>query len=918
MGDASHAIPECSIRLSSLEHVLGGVSAASLAPEDYVKPVADWLSRSCRDSQDSETATRQLHNWRSAFEADLSFGGPREVANLTLAVAFLRENGCRSRSPSPDDLDLVWDLIYTALCSRHLPQPLCAASRSAQGFFAVPLCSLLRDGNIDELFRLHVWLPDGHRGNDDFSIHSHQPFAQSWVLAGEGLDQLYSVQVSEEASRSTHATYEIAWSDGNEQTVTTAYKTHQTYSIVQNTGTRVRAALTASRAHSRNMTYTVPAGAFHSTRVALETMHATLFFFDSQRGFVPRAPVLGPPDAQSLKQLRDPAGATAKMLAERVELFRTWELLVERGRHYAKTPELEVALVALNDALSLCESTDDFPNPAYYRRVVLGELGSLNRRLGRYEKARDIWTQVIAETQPSLQQVEMTGELGVVYRHMNLLDEAKRAFEMQYHTASELGSEQAMCRAIGNLGIVNFHLSQRMLRSATEQLQERVERARQIRETPAGDGRDPRTDTERLAFAATQEIVGHARLSLCHAAQGKTKQAVDSALESLHLSLGLEVTQKDSTLIAFSRFFYGRALLMNGQRDQALEQFNPPPPSCTPAMAMCKEPSEEHSQYLEELVDAGADMDLVDEQGYTALDYAAFSGDTASEDLVLEGLRRKHSAEPDVEAKLKQRHADARLRRRYRELFQEKMRPILLRHRRVDALPKLRRVYAEALSAEEESGRIFDRLKFMRWPDFVRHGKLLRSSEVLTNRLEASSSGAEADFVIFFSYRWINKDKTATSPDDASRTQYRRMKAAVEEFLELHPTVDPETLGIWVDHTCVNQDDPMAGVNALPMILAQCNALISLVDDLYYTRAWCAIEAIMIQKLKRAYDIHLWYEQVVTSPGQEGIVAGHDAKKWSLREGPLDLEITMADKHLTFEDDRPKVLFLERQSKLLA
>jgi tetratricopeptide (TPR) repeat protein len=483
------------------------------------------------------------------------------------------------------------------------------------------------------------------------------------------------------------------------------------------------------------------------------------------------------------------------MLVEKLQLLRTWEVLVARGRQYTKTSELEFALVAFNDALALCESSHDFPNPLHYRRLVLGELGSLNRRLGRYEKARDILEAAIAETEPSPQRMDMSGELGVVYRHMGLLDDAKRAFEMQYQTAKELQSEEAMCRAIGNIGMINYQLSQQMLQLATDQLNERVERARRIRETPGG-GQE--SDAGRLAFAATQETVGQARLSLCYAARGMTKQAVASALASLHLSSTLEATQRDSTLVAFSRFFYGRAILLDGQREEALKQFNPPPPSCTPAMAMCKEPSDEHRKYLEELVDAGADMDLVDEQGYTALDFAAFSGDTASEELVLEGLRRKHSGDPGVEDMLKQRRADARLRRRYRELFQEKMRPILLRHRGAEALRELRRVYADTLSAEEEIGRIFDRLKFMRWPDFVRNGELLRSSEVLTNRFETSSSSGEASFVIFFSYRWINKDKNGTSPDDANKTQYRRMKAAVEEFLKLHPTVDPQTLGIWV------------------------------------------------------------------------------------------------------------------------
>ncbi|KXX75831.1 Tetratricopeptide repeat protein 28 [Madurella mycetomatis] len=904
---------QCCIPSSSLKYVLKGVSVASLAPEDYVEPVAQWLSQ-CQDSQ--ETDNRSLHSWRYALEAELPLGGPREIANLTLAVAFLRETARQSLHSSPDDLDLVWSLVYGTFASPHLPRPLCTASRSAQGFLAVPLCSLLKNGSIDELFRLHIWLPDGHRGNPDFAIHSHQPFAQSWILAGEGIDHSYHVEPSDDPARSTHATYQVSWSDEKSQGA--AYKTHQTYSIAQNTGRLMRAALTTSRTHSRNMTYVIPAGAFHTTGVAPNIMHATIFFFDSHRGFTQHAPVLGPRDAESFKQLRDPAGVTPTVLAEKVQLLRKWEMLVEQGRYYIKTSELEFALVALNDALGLCESNRDFPNAAYYRCLVLGDLGNLNRRLGRYRMARDILEAAIAEMEPSLQRVEMSGELGVVYRHMNLLEDAKRAFEMQYNTAKELGFDQAMCRAIGNLGIVNYQLSQQMLRLATEQLRERVERARRIKETPGtgGESAGPKSDAGRMAFAATQEIVGQARLSLCYAAQGNTKQAVAAALESLQLSSNLEATQKDSTLVAFSRFFYGRALLLNGQRDEALKHFNPPSPSCTPAMAMCKEPSDEHRKYLEELVDAGADMDLVDEQGYTALDYAAFSGDIATEELVLEALRRKLSGEPDVEDKLKQRREDARLRRRYRELFQEKMRPILLRHRGADALQELRRVYADTLSADEENGRIFDGLKFMRWLDLLRHGELPRSSDGLTNRFDPSSSGAEASFVIFFSYRWINKDKTADSPDDNNKTQYRRMKAAVEDFLKLHPTVDRETLGIWVDHACVNQDDPMPGVNALPMILAQCNVLISLVDDLYYTRAWCMVEAMMIQKLKRAYNIHLWYEQVATSPGEN--LLEQDEKGWYLREGPMDLDITMADKHLTFEDDRPKVLFLERQSKLLA
>lgn len=88
----------------------------------------------------------------------------------------------------------------------------------------------------------------------------------------------------------------------------------------------------------------------------------------------------------------------------------------------------------------------------------------------------------------------------------------------------------------------------------------------------------------------------------------------------------------------------------------------------------------------------------------------------------------------------------------------------------------------------------------------------------------------------------------------------------------------------------------------------------SLVDDEYHKRAWCSVEVMMVQILKKSYNLHLWYEHVLVRPDVNKDGGGG---KWVLREGPMDLEVVMAGKQLTFEEDRPKVLFLERQSKLL-
>ena len=108
----------------------------------------------------------------------------------------------------------------------------------------------------------------------------------------------------------------------------------------------------------------------------------------------------------------------------------------------------------------------------------------------------------------------------------------------------------------------------------------------------------------------------------------------------------------------------------------------------------------------------------------------------------------------------------------------------------------------------------------------------------------------------------------------------------------------------------------MPGVSALPMLLAQCDAIISLVDDAYHSRAWCSVEAMMAQVLMKSYALYEWYEQVEIE-GEPSNDRVKEEAKYMLREAPTDIEISMATKQLTFEDDRAKVLFLERQSRLL-
>ncbi|KAM0275953.1 hypothetical protein ACHAQH_007254 [Verticillium albo-atrum] len=884
-----------SISYHEFRYALFGTAATVALPEDGIQRLVSGVN-----PRSDEDAHRTVTDW----EAEMSNFDPdstsKRIQSVALGVAILRQKSRQDQVLHACDIDLIWRLICQGLQDDVSETPTWNVSVSSRGFLVLKIFESPQDGP-QERVEIRVLLPDSQRATNP-QIHSERLFTQNWVLASKGATCLYQVEDTSDVSLATHSkcTY-------------TSMELHAQGQVMGNTGTMVRALPGPLDLHSHNASYSVSAASYHSTVVSPEEIYATICYHDSSRGSAQNDTSLTPIGTAPCPITQNSDELTASILSQVVDATRSWVSRMTSGKKHARQAEWEWALRDFSDALSICDTFTSFAHAKVYRCRVLKELGLTNRCLGRYEQAMAVLQRGVAENgdEPTQELITLSGELGVVARHMNRLDEAQRAFQLQYDATKKLQWEKPLCRAVGNLGMVNFQLSQQrgdnnLLDLAISQLNERVQIAKRLGEIAADDV-NPAKAASRRWLAVTWESIGQSRLSLCYTAQGDAQAAVDAAQEALRLSQALE----DSTVSALSRFFYGRALLGQGRVEEAKTQFDLPS-ACSCAVALCKEPSDENRMYLRELVGVGVDMDLVDGQGYTALDHAVFNGDRAMEDLVLEGLRRQLGDHRQPE--FARRQVEAKLRKCYRELFQEKLRPVLLcgGGDAAETLRSLRHAYDEALSADEEKGRMFDRLKVLRYAEFLAFGRLPRSSDGLVLPLVSRSPGSQqpdcdvVDFVIFISYRWINQEMSRDSPDDITNKQFRRMTAAVQAFLELHPSVDPSRLGIWLDHSCVDQDDPMPGVSALPMVVAQCNAVISLVDKNYYERAWCSVEVMMVQRLKQAYGLHLWYEH---APAAAGV--------WELREGALGMGIVMAEKKLTFESDRPKVLFLERQSKLL-
>ncbi|KAK0668378.1 hypothetical protein QBC41DRAFT_393796 [Cercophora samala] len=635
--------------------------------------------------------------------------------------------------------------------------------------------------------------------------------------------------------------------------------------------------------------------------------------------------------------------------------FRLWEKQMARGRTHLGRSQLELALQCFTSALHLCETNPCLDGRKY---LAVGNIGWVNRLLGRYARAAELLQQALSLADslpgpPPRERGILVGELGTLYRQTDRHEEAREMFASQHSMAEKMGWKAQVCRAIGNMGMANCQLArqtweartagdqeakkkaQDLTQLALGQLKERVSLALEIQKEENRHAYSHETST-RWQQALSWEIIGLSRISLCYMTLAEMEQD-DAGVRGDLLSQAHEVAKKaaqaaeygDTASLPLSQFFHGRVHLMMGQKAAAIRQFNAVErfrvgqewfvhPTTTPAVALCKEPSVEHRAYLGELVDAGADFDLADPEGYTPLDHAIFSGDAETEAIVVDALQRQFGDGPSARDKIAERLLEAQRRKGYREIFQERLRPLLAKRdmsrlRAADKagedgrlMAELRKAYASALASGPTSGanHLFDHLKVMRYTDFVSFGRLPRSSDGLVRRFDPDA--AEPAFVIFFSYRWIG-DGGVTGPDDATNTQYRRMVHAVEAYLVDNP-MERSNICIWMDYACVDQDDPAAGVSSLPIIIAQSDVVISLQDDEYYDRAWCCVEALMIQTLVLSYRLHQWYEQI---PAED------ELGRWELRKGKPVGSLGVSKKKLSFEADRTKIVFLERQVRLL-
>ena len=104
----------------------------------------------------------------------------------------------------------------------------------------------------------------------------------------------------------------------------------------------------------------------------------------------------------------------------------------------------------------------------------------------------------------------------------------------------------------------------------------------------------------------------------------------------------------------------------------------------------------------------------------------------------------------------------------------------------------------------------------------------------------------------------------------------------------------------------------MRGVNSLAAVIRQVDAVISLVDDSYFERAWCSVEVAFTQRLRGKNGVPLWYVDEEVRP----ISANSAAASHLVEAKPVECAGPDLLK-LSYETDRPTVKFLFLQASLI-
>ncbi|MDO6739475.1 hypothetical protein [Wenyingzhuangia sp. 2_MG-2023] len=186
------------------------------------------------------------------------------------------------------DIKFVWELISKSI--KIIPIKYTISSIGSQGFLSIPLYKFDESLESFDFIRLHIWDDSLNQYIDtekceNFSIHTHTFFAESWVITGEIINNRFDYNINSKNSK--HSFFKVVYNDSLNEV-------NQHTSKAVNEKIDIELYQTSEEIHFKNGNYKIDAGKLHKSGHTNSPLPSATFFSFTGKNGLDKSIVIGP------------------------------------------------------------------------------------------------------------------------------------------------------------------------------------------------------------------------------------------------------------------------------------------------------------------------------------------------------------------------------------------------------------------------------------------------------------------------------------------------------------------------------------------------------------------------------------------------------------------------------------------------
>lgn len=257
-------------------------------------PLIKGYSESFKDIIDPETdISSSLFSNSSTISLDQLFNFVKTNQNTFLNSFLYRLIGVREIIYSREnkisfDTKVVWDLISNSI--KIIPIEYTISSIGSQGFLSIPLYKYDDTLETFDFIRLHIWDSSLDKYMDlkkceDFSIHTHTFFAESWVITGKIINNRFDFILDSDEAK--HSFFKVIYNDSLNEV-------NQHTSMAVNKKIDVELFQTSEEIHFAKGHYEIYPGHLHKSGHQNSPHSSATFFSFTGKNGLDKSIVIGP------------------------------------------------------------------------------------------------------------------------------------------------------------------------------------------------------------------------------------------------------------------------------------------------------------------------------------------------------------------------------------------------------------------------------------------------------------------------------------------------------------------------------------------------------------------------------------------------------------------------------------------------